>query len=148
MSAVKLAAILLEGRNRKVYLAEKVFTNPERKYILTTFEDQWVAEGYSAFHYARYDDPLLKEYVKKAFDVTKMYDYGKFDIRLDQSGRYFFIDSNCNPAFGPKELDVALSVILDMYGIPFVEILKRLLLNTVRDAAGKERLPLPAETDA
>jgi D-alanine-D-alanine ligase len=144
----ELAAILLEGRNRKVYLAEKVFTRPERKYLLTTFEDQWVAEGYSAFHYTRYEDPLLKEYVKKAFDVTKMYDYGKFDIRLDQSGRYFFIDSNCNPAFGPKELDVALSVILDMYGIPFVEILKRLLLNTVRDAAGKERLPFPTETDA
>ena len=62
----------------------------------------------------------------------------------DQSGRYFFIDSNCNPAFGPKEFDVALSVILDKYGVPFTEILKRLLLNTMRDAAGKERLAFPA----
>ena len=95
----------------------------------------------------KYDDPILKEYVKRAFEVTGMYDYGKFDIRLDQSGRYFFIDTNCNPAFGPKELDVALSVILDMYGISFYEILKRLLLNTVRDAYGKDRLPLPEETE-
>jgi D-alanine-D-alanine ligase len=143
----EITAILLEGMNRKVYLAEKVFLHCEDKYIFTTFEDQWMARGDTVFRYTKYDDPILKEYVKKAFDVTKMYDYGKFDIRLDQSGRYFFIDSNCNPAFGPKELDVALSVILDLYGISFYEILKRLLLNTVRDAAGKERLPLPSDVE-
>ena len=143
----EVTAILLEGMNRKVYLAEKVFSNTEDKYVFTTFEDQWVTEGDSAFHYIKYDDPILKDYVKRTFDVTRMYDYGKFDIRLDQSGRYFFIDTNCNPAFGPKELDVALSVILDMYGISFYEILKRLLLNTVRDAYGKERLPMPEEVD-
>jgi len=143
----EITAILLEGMNKKVYLAEKVFHDTQDKYLFTTFEDQWLSEGKDVFQYGKYDDPLLKEFVKKAFDVSKMYDYGKFDIRLDQSGRYFFIDSNCNPAFGPKELEMALSVILDMYGISFYEILKRLLLNTVRDAFGKERLPLPAETE-
>jgi len=140
----EITAILLEGLNKKVYMAEKVFAPSERKYSFTTFEDQWLLEGGDTFHYAKYHDSLLKEYVKKAFDITRMYDYGKFDIRFDQSGRYFFIDTNCNPAFGPKELDVALSKILDLYGISFYEILKRLLLNTVRDATGKERLPLPA----
>jgi D-alanine-D-alanine ligase len=138
----EITAILLEGMTKKVYLAEKVFSDAAEKYALTTFEAQWLKQGQASFEYARYEDPLLKEYVKKAFDVAKMYDYGKFDIRLDQSGRYFFIDTNCNPAFGPKELDVALSLILDMYGISFYEILMRLLLNTVRDATGKERLPL------
>jgi D-alanine-D-alanine ligase len=140
----EMTAILLEGMNKKVYLAEKVFLHPEEKYVFTTFEDQWLLKGSDTFHYVKYDDPLLKEYVKKAFDVSNMYDYGKFDIRLDSSGRYFFIDTNCNPAFGPKELDVSLSIILDLYGISFYEILKRLLLNTVRDAVGKERLPIPA----
>ncbi len=140
----EITAILLEGRNKKVYLAEKVFIKPEQKYMYTTFADQWLAPGDATFHYHKYHDPVLREYVKKAFDVTNMYDYGKFDIRLDQSGRYFFIDSNCNPAFGPKEFDVALSVILDKYGVSFTEILKRLLLNTMRDAAGKERLAFPA----
>lgn len=144
----EITAILLEGMNKKVYLAEKVFFQRGAKYDFTTFEDQWLEKGERVFQYNKYDDPLLKEYVKKAFEVTNMYDYGKFDIRMDQSGRYFFIDTNCNPAFGPKELDVALSVILDMYGISFYEILKRLLLNTVRDAAGKERLPLPEEMEA
>jgi D-alanine-D-alanine ligase len=143
----EITAILLEGMNKKVYLAEKVFTHPEGKYVYLTFKDQWLSEGNSAFKYVKYDDNLLKEYVKKAFEVTSMYDYGKFDVRLDQSGRYFFIDTNCNPAFGPKELDLALSVILDMYGISFIEILKRLISNTVRDAAGKERLPSPDDND-
>ncbi|KKU09479.1 MAG: hypothetical protein UX14_C0045G0011 [Parcubacteria group bacterium GW2011_GWF1_45_5] len=69
-----------------------------------------------------------------------MSDYGKFDIRIDQSGRYYFIDSNSNPAFGPKELDIAIANILGLYNISFPEILKRLLLNTMRDATGKERV--------
>jgi D-alanine-D-alanine ligase len=137
----EITCMLLEGLNKKVYLAEKIFTRRGDKYIFSTFEDQWISKTGEAFFYQKYDDPLLKEYVKKAFDVTKMYDYGKFDVRLDQSGRYFFIDSNCNPAFGPKEADVAISNILDMYGVNFTEILKRLLLNTIRDAQGRERLP-------
>jgi len=145
ISGREVTAILLEGMNKKVYLAEKVFTHHAGRYIFLTFEDQWLSDKDAAFHYTKYDDLLLKDYVKKAFDVTNMYDYGKFDIRLDGSGRYYFIDTNCNPAFGPKELNVALSVILDIYGISFFEILKRLILNTMRDASGKERLPLPAE---
>lgn len=143
----EITCILLEGMNKKVYLAEKVFLHSDDRYLFTTFEDQWMARGDTVFRYEKCDDPILREYVKKAFEVAKMYDYGKFDVRIDQSGRYFFIDSNCNPAFGPKELDVALSVILDLYGISFYEILKRLLLNTVRDAAGKERLPLSNEPE-
>ena len=143
----EVTGILLEGKNKKVYLAEKVFAHPNEKYVYLTFEDQWLSPQDSTFHYARYDDPVLKEYVKKAFEVTNMYDYAKFDVRLGQAGRYFFIDTNCNPAFGPKELDVAMAVILDLYGISFYEILKRLILNTVRDAAGKDRLPLPNENE-
>ena len=139
----EVTAILLEGLNKKVYLAEKVFNKDkeDNKYVFSTFEDQWLKKGYESFHYSKFSDPVLREYVKKAFDTTRMYDYGKFDIRIDQSGRYFFIDSNTNPAFGPKECDVAISVILDLYGISFQEILKRLMLNTVRDAQGKERIP-------
>jgi len=108
-------------------------------YLFAAFEDQWEKD---TFHYQKYHDPLLRDYVKKAFEITDMADYAKFDIRLDSSGRYYFIDSNSNPAFGPKELDCALANILDLYDINFTEILKRLLLNTIRDSQGKERLPL------
>lgn len=138
----EITAILLEGLNKKIYMAEKVFPETEEKFIFATFEEQWTEhDSANTFHYQKYDDPLLQEYVRKAFEMTKMSDYGKFDIRIDSSGRYYFIDSNSNPAFGPKELDVAMSNILDLYGISFTEILKRLILNTMRDAEGKERLP-------
>ncbi|OGH71331.1 MAG: hypothetical protein A2921_02790 [Candidatus Magasanikbacteria bacterium RIFCSPLOWO2_01_FULL_43_20b] len=139
----EVTAMLLEGLNKKVYTAEKVFHAQDEKYVFATFDDQWT-EGFNSFHYEKYQDPVLSEYVKRAFDVSRMSDYGKFDIRVDQSNRYYFIDSNSNPAFGPKELDCAIANILGLYGIDFTEILKRLLLNTMRDAQGKERLPFTA----
>lgn len=138
----EITAILLEGLNKKVYLAEKIFHKKNEKYIFATFEDQWLENTNGGFHYQRYNDPILKEYVKKAFEITEMFDYGKFDIRLDSSGRYYFLDANSNPAFGPKELDCALANILDLYDISFYEILKRLLMNTLRDAQGKKLLPI------
>lgn len=138
----EITAILLEGLNKKVYLAEKIFTKPNDKYIFATFEDQWLEQKEDSFHYQKYTDSVMREYVKKAFEITRMDDYGKFDIRLDSSGRYFFLDCNSNPAFGPKEIDCAISTILDLHGLSFLDILKRLLLNTLRDAAGKKRLPI------
>ena len=139
----EITAILLEGLNKKVYLTEKVFHKPEEKYLFVTFEDQWLSDKYETFNYQKYQDRLLQEYVKRAFEICKMADYGKFDMRLDSSGRYFFLDANTNPAFGPKETACAMAVILDLYGISFLEILKRLLLNTMRDMAGKQLLPIP-----
>ncbi len=132
----EFTAILLEGLNKKVYLAEKVFHKKNQKYVFATFEDQWVDHDSDAFHYSKYKDPVLVEYVKRAFEVTRMADYGKFDVRIDSSGRYFFLDSNSNPAFGPKEVDCAIANILDLYDISFIDILKRLLLNTIRDSNG------------
>ena len=122
----------MEGGNTKVYLAEKVFRETEDPTQFATFADQWTGEN-DSYHYEKITDITLVELVKRAFRVLKMGDYAKFDIRLDQSGRYYFIDSNSNPAFGPKELDVALASILDMYGVGFDEILKRLMSNTLRD---------------
>ncbi len=137
----EITAILLEGLNTKVYFGEKLFNKPNTKYVFASFEDQWMHDG-SAFKYQKYEDSLLREYVKRAFEVCKMADYGKFDIRLDSSGRYYFVDANSNPAFGPKELDCAIANILDLYDISFLEILKRLLLNTLRDSQGKKKLPI------
>lgn len=131
----EITCILLEGLNKKVYCAEKFYQNKTDKYVFSTFEDQWLTkEGEYRFVYQKYEEPQLKEYVRKAFEVCEMDDYGKFDIRLDNSGRYFFIDSNSNPAFGPKEVECALSTILNLYDIPFTDILKRLILNTIRDS--------------
>ncbi len=139
ISGRELTAIVLQEKKKRVYLAEKVFAHAEGKYVFLTFEDQWLSEMNAAFHYVRYNDPLLKEYVKKAFEVARMAGYAKFDVRMDQSGRYFFIDSNCNPALGPCEQDVAISVILDLYGVSFPYILRELLIHTTRLAAKRKR---------
>lgn len=129
----EVTAILLEGNRKKVYLAEKIFRNIEGPYVFLTFEDQWLTTmNNAAFYYQRYRDPVLRELVSKAFNVASMRDYGKFDVRIDEAGRYYFIDTNCNPAMGSKEMDVALGVILDLYGVSFYEILKRLIMNTMR----------------
>jgi len=140
ISGREITAIVLQEKKKKVYLAEKVFKHKDQKYVFLTFEDQWLTEMNAAFEYAHYVDPLLNEYVKKAFNVARMADYAKFDVRLDQSGRYFFIDSNCNPALGPKEMDVALAVILDLHGIGFDQILRGLVMNTARAKTRKKRL--------
>jgi len=124
-------AIVLEGGNTKAYLAEKVFRETNDPMQFATFADQWTGKN-DSYHYEKVSDPALARLVKKAFSVLKMADYAKFDIRLDQSGRYYFIDSNSNPAFGPKELEIAMATILSMYGVEFPEILKRLMANTFR----------------
>lgn len=141
----EVSAFLLEGLNKKVYLAERIIHKQEGKYKFASFELQWLDKDADVITYQKYDDRLLAEYVRKAFNVTDMADYGKFDIRIDDSGRYFFIDSNANPALGPKETQSPIATILEMYGVNFSEILKRLILNTIRDSTGKERLPVTDE---
>jgi D-alanine-D-alanine ligase len=139
ISGRELTVIVLQEKKKSVYQAEKIFKDQNKKYLFLTFEDQWLTEQNAAFNYIKYDDPLLKEYVKKAFNVTKMAGYAKFDVRMDQSGRYFFIDTNCNPALGPKEQDVALSVIMDLHEIGFNEILQRLVDGAFREASRKKK---------
>jgi D-alanine-D-alanine ligase len=138
----EITAVLLEGLNKKVYLAEKIIKIPTGKYTFASYELQWLTEDRETITYQKYKDQILNEYVKRAFSITDMFDYGKFDIRIDHSGRYYFLDSNSNPFFGPKEIESALGSILNLYGVPFLLVLKRLILNTMRDAAGKKLLPI------
>ncbi|HLD51061.1 hypothetical protein A3K34_01955 [candidate division WWE3 bacterium RIFOXYC1_FULL_40_10] len=128
----EIAIIVIEGQNRKVYMGEKVFNKPDDKYVFATFEDQWYESISEPFTYARFDDEKLRNYARRAFDLTKMADYGKFDVRMDASGRYYFIDVNANPAFGPKRLQTSMGYIVqDLYGVTFSDILKRLMINTL-----------------
>lgn len=134
----EVSVFVVEGVNTKVYMAEKIFTKKsEGIYMMDTFEDKWLIPDYSTYHYEKYDDPILKEYVRKAFDVVGMADYGKFDIRVDSSNRYYFIDSNANPAYGPKESLCAIGTVLDMYGVTFTDLLKRLIINTMNEQSSR-----------
>ncbi len=135
----EVVACVLQGTNVKIYMGERIFNKPDKKYIITTFDDQWVTpvvldKKEWAYYYEKYEDQLLRDYVRRAFDITSMLDYGKFDIRMDSSGRYYFVDSNANPAFGPKELGTAMGYVMqDLYNVPFSEILRRIIINTTGD---------------
>lgn len=83
--------------------------------------------------------------MKKAFEVTKMADYGKFDVRIDNSGRCYFLDSNSNPYLGSPETESAMAMILQLHGISYLELIKRLLVNTIRNWEGKRLLPFPSD---
>lgn len=126
----EIACFLLEGFKRKVYLAERIFRQKKEKYNITSFESNWI-DDFRVFDYEKYADPILAEYVKRAFEITDMADYGKFDVRLDDSGRYFFIDSNSNPYFGPTELEGDIALVLKLYNVNFLQILRRIILNTM-----------------
>lgn len=128
----EFTAFILEGAIRKVYLGEKVFQESGDKYKIASFDAVWRDIG--SYDYARADGHgMLENYTRLAFDVLKMDDYAKFDVRQDESGRYYFIDCNANPAFGPIESDCAISHVLKMYGIDFEEILRRIVVNVEKE---------------
>ncbi|MBI5356592.1 hypothetical protein HZB78_03180 [Candidatus Collierbacteria bacterium] len=133
----ELSAVIFEGMKRKVYVGEKVFHDTAAAhYKIASFTAVWKEDELDpsqwSYHYEKYEpNDQLKDDMKKAFEVLKMEDYAKLDIRLDSSGRYYFIDPNANPAFGPKESFCALGTIMDLYGIDFNQILRRLAINTL-----------------
>lgn len=131
IAGIEVTSAVLDSKNTKVYTVQRK-TGIETKEDVMTFDKKW--KNWEDIEYIKYDAPKLKEYVKKTFDVLKMSDYARIDIRIDASGRFYFIDPNCNPFFGPiKETHATYSIILDMYGIDFQETLKRIFINTISE---------------
>lgn len=129
IAGIEVTSAVLDSVNTKVYTVQRK-TMGDTKEDVMTFDKKW--KNWDNIIYEKYDAPKLKEYVKKTFDVLKMSDYARIDIRIDASGRFYFIDPNCNPFFGPaKETHATYSIILDMYGITFTETLKRIISNTL-----------------
>lgn len=130
----EITVIVTEGVHTKVYAAEKIF-NPKfvGKYQIVSFNANWQEDVEESISYQKYElPPRVKEQIKTAFEIIRMEDYGKFDIRLDLSGRHYIIDANTNPSLGPKN-NSAIGTVLDLYGISFPDILERIILNTHLD---------------
>jgi D-alanine-D-alanine ligase len=130
----EIEAFIFQSYNKKVYLVEREL--PEGKNRFLDFNTVWQTDEKDyekVIKLKKYSDPLLTALVKKAFSVVKMDDYGKFDIRMDQYGKYYFIDSNPNCYFTPPEYYSEITMTMKMYGVPFRVLLKRLLQNTMRE---------------
>jgi len=123
----EITVIVFEGVHTKVYAAEKIFKKSEdSKYKIVTFDDNW-NDDFDTITYVKYELPInIKDNIKEAFQVLKMEDYAKFDIRLDESGRHHIIDCNTNPTLGQKD-HAAIGSITHLYGISFNELLIRLI---------------------
>lgn len=135
IAGIEVTAAVLDGMNTKVYAVQRKVGEGGHEDVVT-FDKKW--HDYLDMTYSKYEDNKLKEYVKEAFDILKMSDYARIDIRIDAAGRYYFIDPNCNPFFGPPaETHATYSMILDMYGVDFEETLKRMFHNTLQDARGQ-----------
>lgn len=134
IAGIEVTASVLDGLNTKVYAVQRRVGEGIEDVV--TFDKKW--KDWLSMSYIKYEDPILKNYVKQAFDILKMSDYARIDIRIDAAGRYYFIDPNANPFFGPpEETHATFSMILDMYGVSFEETLKRMFLNTLQDARGE-----------
>jgi len=131
IGGIEVTSAILDGQNTKVYAVQRKVGIGGVEDVVT-FDKKW--HDYLDMSYTKYEDPILNDYVRSAFDVLKMSDYARFDIRIDTAGRYYFIDPNCNPAFGPPETHITYSMILEMYGVSFEETLKRMFINTLIDA--------------
>jgi len=135
----EFASFLFHSYNKKVYSVERVINLPGNpKHQFMDYDLVWETTGKEyadRLRRVKHHDPILEAFVKKAFNVMRMDDYGKFDIRMDRSGNYYFIDANANCHFAPPEsfCDCEISHVMEMYGMPFRVLLKRLLQNTMRE---------------
>ncbi|MBP9818043.1 hypothetical protein KBC75_04865 [Candidatus Shapirobacteria bacterium] len=134
----EFAAYTFQSVNKKVYTIERKIHLPNNKsrHEFLDYDLCWkyTNEEYNKYiKYDKYHDPLLDSLVKKAFSIVKMDDYGKFDIRMDTLGNYYFIDANANCHFGSDPDICEMTDVLKKYGMPFTTLLKRLLQNTMRD---------------
>lgn len=134
----EFAVFVFQSQNRKVYATERLIKlpNADPRFQFMDYKLVWQTYGQEyedRLKHIKYHDPLLETYAKKAYIVANMGSYGKFDVRMDNLGKYFFIDANANCHFGPPERNSELAVTMAMYGVPFHTVLKRLLQNTMRE---------------
>lgn len=134
----EFAAFIFQAFNKKVYITERVIHLSGNKsrhefldYDLCWSDPNKISEN--NLKYIKYKDPVLDKLVKKAYIITKMASYGKFDIRMDTFGNYYFIDANANCHFGPDPNICEMTDILGKHGVKFTTLLKRLLQNTMRE---------------
>ncbi|HLD35011.1 MAG TPA: hypothetical protein VJB62_04060 [Patescibacteria group bacterium] len=129
----ELAAFWWQPTDR-VFAVERKIKLPGNKtkhefmdYDLVWHPGKTEADYSEYLQYQSYRDPRLAALVKRAAVAAKMEDYGKFDIRMDNQGNYYFIDANANCYLAAPEFECELSRTLKENGVPFTQALKQLL---------------------
>lgn len=120
--------------NGRVYAVERKINLPGNatKHQFMDYDLVWhpgrtEADYAEYLQYQPFSDKRLSGLVKRAALVTKMEGYGKFDIRMDKKGNYFFIDANANCYLATPDKECELSRTLKTNGIDFTLALKQLM---------------------
>lgn len=118
----ELTAYVIDDGEKYICLAKKEFPPSEDKYKINGADLNW-GDGPTFTYRKTGAHKKLKKLVALAFAALSMSDYAKFEIRVDKKGKYFFIDCNANPIFGPEvsEMDI-----LSLNGLALDEVIKRL----------------------
>jgi len=122
------AVVYDDGQKNHVFLGQKIFRNkPDGKHYFTSIQSY---NDERAYRYKAVEEPLASKVAKlavRAFNGLEFRDYGKFDIRVEESTETpYFTDCNPNTAFGPDK-GLPLTEVLDLHGIKFEEVLGNLI---------------------
>ena len=99
----EITAILLEGSRKKVYLAEKIFRAYRGPVCLPDLRRPVADRDERGLLLPALPRPgAERSWCARPSSVAHMADYGKFDIRLDEAGRYDFIDTDLQPGPGAQ----------------------------------------------
>lgn len=121
-----------DGKKRHVFLAEKEFrVKMDGKYSFTSIES-YDNPNTARFKFVEEElEKKVSELCEKAFEILRLSDYAKFDIRLDEKDLTpYFIDCNPNTALGPG--DQPMTQMMKLHGIEFPDILASLLSYHVK----------------
>lgn len=126
------AIVFDDGKTRHVLLAEKKYRlKPDGKYGFTSIESYDVPNA-AKFQFVEEElEKKVSELCSKAFDILRLSDYAKFDIRVDKNDSTpYFIDCNPNTALGPG--DQPMTQVMALHGIEFPDIIASLLSKHVK----------------
>ncbi len=139
----ELTGLVLESQRVNVYISERSYKQVKPGFKLLTFETTYAAElgGEDTIKHKQYIDKSgkIRDDIRKAFEILKMDDFGRFDIILDKYGNHFIVDSNANPSFGPQE---AVANVSRANGHSFKEVLTRVLHRNWLDQSKPKKTKL------
>ncbi len=126
----EITALIVDDKKNPLFLAEERIFLKKEKYPLFSYEAAWGdVELYDVRKYLL--NKKMKKNIEKAFNVLEMKDYARIEIIIDKNGKYYIIDPNANPAFGPYGTGEALGYMLHDNNIPFELVVSSIIKNTL-----------------
>lgn len=123
----EITVLIIDGKDNLALAEERIFIT-DKKYNLFGFKEAWSPEEY--YDVKKFElNFSIKKQILKAFKVLKILDYARFEIIIDKSGKYYFIDLNANPSVGPKVAGEAFGYMLYINNITFENAMNRIIIN-------------------